>query len=602
MGGSDNVDDTAERRFAEELLRPGAPRSTQDTLPAVPQDRRTQRTKRRVGNLLLVLGALTALLTVAYVVDLFTSIGDVPRGVTVSGVDIGGLDAAEAERVLRRELGPRVSRPLELRAGEVVTPLDPTTAGLHIDWAATVEHAGGQPWKPWARLGALFGRREVEPVPVIDGYALRTAVREVAQRHVNRPAVEGGIGLRPVESGESGDAGAVEAHLIEPRAGARVSDVEAAVSAIVARWPQPGRVEIPVEVLRPRLTAQAVHSTLDSTVRPLLAGPVLLRGDGRDAVLLPDDLGRAMEFHIVGDAERPEGARLDVTLNHAVLRTAASTELLRTRRPARDADLVFRGGVPVVVPSVRGTTIAWERTFAGFTEAVVTAPEGRREVPVRYDPVEPSVTTDEVRALGVREVVATATTLGHSPDVLSNLRGMAAAVHGTVVRPGETFRLDRHTGPRTASRGYGRAPLYEDGTGPRVLGGGVSQLTSTLYAAVYSAGLPVVERTPHQRYLGRYPPGLDAVSAGVNGSPAEFAFTNDTATALAVRAAVTASEVTVTLWGTRSYDVDIDTRCERDGDSAAVTTTRVRHPRHGGGAPRTDTTTTTYALAEATPC
>ncbi|MBP0657320.1 hypothetical protein J8J20_25960, partial [Mycobacterium tuberculosis] len=66
--------------------------------------------------------------------DLGDSIGRVPRGAEVAGVQVGGVRTADAEQLLIRELGPRVDEEVDLRAGVVSTTLDPQSVGLSVDW------------------------------------------------------------------------------------------------------------------------------------------------------------------------------------------------------------------------------------------------------------------------------------------------------------------------------------------------------------------------------------------------------------------------------------------------------------------------------------
>ncbi|EHY89561.1 peptidoglycan binding domain-containing protein [Saccharomonospora azurea] len=488
VGYGSYVDDPDDEPFADDLDAGFAP--TEEAPTWVVPDLRW---RRRLGNALVALGALTGLLAIVYVVDLLTEFGDVPRGVTVAGVDIGGLDRDEAQDLLRRDLGPLVQRAVELRAGEVEASFDPAEAGLGVDWAATVERAGGQPWSPWDRITSLFGGREVPLVTTVDDHAVRVALGRLAQERINRPAVDGGIAFRP-----SGDAdGGVEPYAIEPRAGLRLSDLGAAVSAVRAHWPSARPVDVPFEVVRPTLTREAVHSVLDGTVRPLLAGPILLRGDGGESVLLPEDVRKALAVEVRARPDVP--ATLAVTLDDAVLRGAVQGELGRTERPARDAALLFRGGIPEVVPSVPGVRIDWERTFAGLVEHVSTAPADQRRVDVLYQPVEPSVSTQDVQALGITDVVGTASTTGHSPAELGDVNAVLATLNGVLVLPGEVFDV-------TA---YAPTPPWE----------------GVLRDALRQAGLDVRDGQP---------------------------VTNDTGTAIAVHASATGSTVRATVWGTPS--------------------------------------------------
>ena len=144
--------------------------------PDGPEDAGGGRGRRRA----LVAGAaVVGLLAVLYVGDLLISATSVPRGVTVAGVEIGGMNRAAASEALRTELGPRVARPITLVAGSApgaaTSTLDPRAAGLDLDVDATIAQAGEQPLNPVTRLTSLFGDREVPPIskgnPVAVGQA-----------------------------------------------------------------------------------------------------------------------------------------------------------------------------------------------------------------------------------------------------------------------------------------------------------------------------------------------------------------------------------------------------------------------------------------------
>ena len=77
-----------------------------------------------------------------------------PRGVTVAGVEVGGLSRAEAEAKLRDQLDGRLKQPMQLKVADVTTPVDPAKAGLVPDWTKTLDHAGAQPVNPITNVAA----------------------------------------------------------------------------------------------------------------------------------------------------------------------------------------------------------------------------------------------------------------------------------------------------------------------------------------------------------------------------------------------------------------------------------------------------------------
>jgi vancomycin resistance protein YoaR len=107
----------------------------------------------------------------------------------------------------------------------------------------------------------------------------------------------------------------------------------------------------------------------------------------------------------------------------------------------------------------------------------------------------------------------TTTLAGSLPERTRNVRLAAAALDGTVLRPGEELSFNRAVGPRTAGRGYGPAPVILRERRDVQVGGGVCQVASTLLDAGLLAGLTVAERHRHSSPVDYVAPGEDATIA-----------------------------------------------------------------------------------------
>ncbi len=108
-------------------------------------------------------------------------------------------------------------------------------------------------------------------------------------------------------------------------------------------------------------------------------------------------------------------------------------------------------------------------------------------------------------------MVSTFTT--HHPCCASrvtNIHTIANIVNGAIVMPGATFSLNKFVGPRDTKRGFVEAPMIEDGLFEDSVGGGISQFATTMYNAVFFAGLKDITHTPHSYYISRYPAGREA--------------------------------------------------------------------------------------------
>jgi vancomycin resistance protein YoaR len=163
------------------------------------------------------------------------------------------------------------------------------------------------------------------------------------------------------------------------------------------------------------------------------------------------------------------------------------------------------------------------------------------------------VTTERARTLGVRERVSTFTTR-HAccrPRV-RNIHTIADIVDGYVVLPGETFSLNGVVGPRDRARGFVEAPMISDGDFVDSVGGGVSQFATTLFNAVFFAGLKDVEHKPHSYYISRYPAGREAT---VSYPWPDLTFANDSPYGVLIDTAYTGRSITVSFWSTKRYDI-----------------------------------------------
>ena len=125
-----------------------------------------------------------------------------------------------------------------------------------------------------------------------------------------------------------------------------------------------------------------------------------------------------------------------------------------------------------------------------------------------------------------------------------NVELAAARINGVVVQPGKSFSFSSTILPRTSANGYVVAPIYIRRTVGTGTGGGVCQVSSTLYAAMLHAGLPATERYPHSLPVIYLPAGYDAAIAGTS---KDLKFTNTFSQPLLIQASASGGVLTVTL-------------------------------------------------------
>lgn len=128
----------------------------------------------------------------------------------------------------------------------------------------------------------------------------------------------------------------------------------------------------------------------------------------------------------------------------------------------------------------------------------------------------------------------------------TNVRLAAEAINGTVIKPGQEFSFNGTVGQRTEAKGYKSAAAYNNGEVVQEIGGGVCQVSSTLYNAVFKAGLKISYRRSHTFEPSYVTPGRDAT---VSWDQPDFKFINNSSTAIGLRASYADQKMTVSVYG-----------------------------------------------------
>ncbi|MGJ7907913.1 VanW family protein [Actinopolyspora sp. H202] len=490
-------------------------------------------------------GITIGVLALLYIGDLAFSSGQVPRGTTVAGVDVGGLDPAAAERELRSRLDDSLSEPIRLKVGKATSSIEPQAAGLSMNWDATLDKAGSQPLNPITRLTSFFTTREVPPQSNVDREKLRAQLKQV-RNDLHREPVEGTIrfeGSEPVP--------------VFPVTGRNV-DMKRAMDVVVRDWVGSQPVSLPYTKEDVRTDEAGVRRALEGVARPAVSGSVTVNGDGVQASLAPADIAAALRF------EPNDSGGLNWHLDVPTARKVVKPQLESTLKEGKSASFVFEGGKPTVEPSETGRGINWKKTFEPLREKLTQS--GSDTIDAVYKDVPAELTTEQAKKLGIKEKVSTFTTGGFSKDSGVNIKRVAEEVDGALVKPGETFSLNGHTGIRQKEQGYIASGIIKDGRPSEAVGGGISQFATTLYNASYLAGMKDVEHKAHSYYISRYPMGREAtVFQRPDGtSLIDVKFKNVSDSGILIKTAWTPDSVSVTFWGTKQYKVKSKTSDKTD--------------------------------------
>ena len=489
---------------------------------------------------LTVLG-LAVLAGVAYVAAYALAGEKVPRGTEVAGISIGGKTHDEAVRALEDGFADRAS--LDVTVDGETAPMTAATAGLSVDYESTVDQAGGgRSWAPGRLWDYYTGGDDLDAVVVVDEDAQAAALDALDERY-GSPAKEGDVrfvdgNARPVTATDGEEV-----------------DRSMAGDALEAAYVDGDTAELTLATAEPDISQADVQDALNEFANPAVSGPVTLVFDKTRVTLRPADFSPALGM-------KPEDGTLVPDLDEEKLATLVRSRFARTDGAPVDATVRIVNGKPRVVPAKPGVDYDPKDISSAFLELVVKDP-GAREMKVKATVKDADFTTKDARALGIKERVSTFTTYYPYAEYRNiNIGRAAELVNGTLLKPGETFSLNDTVGERTAENGFTKGFIISNGVFKEDFGGGVSQMATTTFNAMFFAGLEDVEHKPHSFYIDRYPVGREATVAW---GAVDLRFKNDTDHGVLIQANVTpgtpssSGVVTVSMWSTKTWDITTKT-------------------------------------------
>ncbi len=446
-------------------------------------------------------------------------------GVRLDGEDVGGLTRAEA----RARLSARWDG---FRDAPVIFRLDGRTwnpsgreVGIEVDYATPLAQAYA-----WGRLGSWDTRLRQQRQTLEAPRDWRTSVSfnpHAFAGYVERIAAE--IAQAPTDA----------ALRIETQGGQRLARVypssegrelvPADVLAVMSRrfdTPQRLIIDLQSRSLAPQV-ATADVTPASERARELMEGHIELVAPGHRWSIAREDL--AQDMRVAGPPAAPE-ITVDVSYGafERVAREIADT--LRVAAVEPKIRVNANGDVAPLVEGTPGRTIDAEKLWSRVQTAF---DGGQQRVSVPLVTIQPSITRLSASELQFDNLIAEGLSRfsGSSDNRIHNIDNGSRLIDGTVIPPGETFSFNATVGPITAGNGFVEGLVIAPSRTEPGIGGGICQVSTTLFRAAFWAGLPVSERWQHAYRVGYYelgpgnPPGFDAAIW----QPAQdLAFTNDT--------------------------------------------------------------------------
>lgn len=462
-------------------------------------------------------------------------------GTTVLGQNLAGMTADEAVAQIQRQVQGAVDALVTFRLDGQEWVASAADLGVQVNWSQLATQVIGHGREDAAARAASlmpWSNATTIPLPVsLDHAVLNTYLA----------GLDSDVSVQPVDATLDGSGPSIA---IIPDQSGRHVDLGKARQVVVsaAQTLEPIAVEVPIVDVLAGITAAQLAATKDKVIR-LTKEPVTLKAGKDRWTIAPEDLtqGLVMPENVVTD---------DPWLDPWWIGQLVDPIVDDLWKPATDAVLAWDGGLYATDQSAKGQMVDRDELVG---QVVAAADTDDRQVDISIKPVEPRIDSDKLGDLGITALLTTGDSSfsGSSEARATNVGKAAYWVSQTAIAPGEVFSFNDSLGPITEDRGYVSGKIIKGDWFADDIGGGVCQVSTTVYRAALYAGFPFDEWHPHSARVSFYeldgwPIGVDAAifqTDAADGLPLDLKFTNTTDAWILLQMVNTGASIVAQLYG-----------------------------------------------------
>ncbi|TFH36238.1 MAG: hypothetical protein E4G99_05420 [Anaerolineales bacterium] len=446
-------------------------------------------------------------------------------GISLQGISLSGMKHEQIVAALEPRLTYPEQGTLVLSDGELNWMMSPIELGVRIDFEAIASQAlaVGRSGSLFDRIGqqvdAWYQGIRLSPILQFDYLIGQHRLTQIAAT-IDRPTVEATLQV----VGET-----VQAF---PGQIGRLVDLEGTLDALAPAVTQM------VDAMIPLVISETPPQILDASqaadvARQLLSEPLKITAEGaKDIILSPESVASLIRFEI---QDMGSGPQYRVALDPGAMMQALEPIAPDLERSPENARFIFNDDthqLDLLTPAVTGRALDLQASIEGINSKVA---QGEHVIPLAFQYEQPDV-GDQTTAeqLGISEAVSVVSTYfnGSSSERIQNIRTASSAFHGLLVGPGETLSMSDVLGDISLDSGYAEALIIFGDRTINGVGGGVCQVSTTLFRAVFYGGYEIVERHPHAYRVGYYEQGPGSPGPGLDATVfvplVDFKFRNDT--------------------------------------------------------------------------
>ena len=456
-------------------------------------------------------------------------------GVSVGGIELGGMTQSKAAAVLSTELTYTDAGRIVLTDQNNTWAANPGQMGLFLDPQTSAKQAyqigrsGTLNQRLTDQLNSLRQGHEVAPSFIFDQRLAFHYLSTLASEYIDRPVIEPRLSIEGTEV------------IIQPGQSGRQLDIDAALLSIGDLMETREDGLIPLPVFEPDPVILNVEQQAD-LARGILSQPLTLSMPPEETDQLgpwtfsPEELAAMLIFQRV---DGQDSSYYQVSLNYRMLNEFLIRLAPTLQKEEQNTRFIFNDDtlqLDIIEPAVVGRTLDLQKSIEAIQQGAAAL---QHDIPLVFVYTKPPVTDEATgESLGITELVQAQTSYfyGSSAARIFNISLAASKMHGVLIAPGETFSTGHQLGEVSAKTGYKEGLIIYGNSTIEGIGGGVCQVSTTLFRTAFFAGFPVTERYSHAYRVSYYEkdagnhidPTLAGLDATVFVPVIDLKFTNDT--------------------------------------------------------------------------
>jgi vancomycin resistance protein YoaR len=483
----------------------------------------------RVRNISFLFLLLLLVLSLIVYSEQFAYSSKILPSINIGNNNFGSQSKSDAKKNLDKEIKKALDTAITVNMEGKSISISPQDIGLKYDSQKSVDLAyeKAKSFSPTGATSSFFMRHfstvKVDPIYTVDKKAFETVAQNVSSE----------LSTGRTDAGITIDGLNVNVQKAVSGTGVSASEIKNELNASIKSF-NTKKIDLKKKKVDAQITLNEANAKAKIVKQIFAENTVVTTPAGNTITITPQQISSALT--VVAS-----GAKLNINIDEALLRTAIASELSAAEIAPVDATFAVNGSTVSVVPSVAGKKVDLESTIKLIVK-------GQHTISAKVIENNPKHDTAWANSLNIRELVSTYTTnFPAGQERVKNITRAAQQVQDTVIEPNEIFSLNNKLGKRTAENGYVKAPVFSSNDGFfEDFGGGASQFTTTMFNAIWFGGYKDIEHAPHSIYISRYPMGREAT---LNWGSIDLKFQNDSKSGILVKTYVGPTSVTVSFYG-----------------------------------------------------